>query len=603
MPTAVGIDLGTTNSVVAFVKDGKPLAIPNDEGRTIVPSVISFDAEGRTTVGDAARDEGVENAVRTVYSVKRLMGRSYADVQDEIATLPYPVTDTGRIVAVPIDGKHWTAPELSAIILQALRTRAESYLLTDVKQAVVTVPAYFNDAQRQATRDAGRIAGLDVLRIINEPTAAAIAYGLDKEERGAIAVYDLGGGTFDISILDRHEGALDVRAVGGDTRLGGDDFDLALQGYLAARIKEQSGVDVLAHPIASQRVRRAAEDAKLHLSDAHEFSLSLAFPELDGLEYEAELTRDEFESLIAPIVQRTVEPCIDAMKQAGYKRGDIGAVALVGGSTRIPLVQRIVREIFGVEPRTDLNPDEVVALGAAVQASVLSGGLTLQLAPVVLDVTPLSLGVEAYGGGTVKLLPRNSKIPAFARDEFTTAVDSQTSIDVHVVQGERERAADNRSLARFKLPIEPQPAGLPRVQVTYLIDANGILNVTAKDLRSGHEQNVQVQPTYGLTDEEVDKMMFDAMQNRESDRALAAFHHEQRAAELTLSATEKEMVKRGAGLSDEVKAEIEAAAQSVREALQTGDGEKVKAAAQKLDAATRPLAADIMNEVVRDVQK
>lgn len=601
MALTVGIDLGTTNSVVAVMQSGAPHAIA-ENGRAIVPSVVFFAPDNRVVVGDEAREHQVENAARTVFSAKRLMGRSFADVQSEAASLPYSIVDTGKLAAIEIGEKQFTAPEISALILRALKDRAEDFLKTDVNSAVVTVPAYFNDAQRQATRDAGRIAGLNVLRIINEPTAAAIAYGLDKEERGAIAVYDLGGGTFDISVLDRREGALEVRAVGGDTHLGGDDFDRTLQQHLGAQIKKQTGVDALANVTASQRLRRAAEDIKFALSSQLETQLALAFPELNNLEWETTVTREEFETLIAPIVQRTVAPCLDALKEAGYARGEIGAVALVGGSTRVPLVQRTVREIFGVEPRTDLNPDEVVALGAAVQAAVLSGGISLELTPVVLDVTPLSLGVEAYGGGTVKLLPRNAKIPAFAREEFTTAVDNQTSIDVHVVQGERERAADNRSLVRFKLPITPQPAGLPRVQVTYLIDANGILNVTAKDVRGGGEQQIQVQPTYGLTDEEVDAMMRAAFENAATDRALNAFHHEARAAELTLSSTEKELA-RAQNLDDATRAEIESAAQSVRDALQTQDAETVQAAAKKLDAATRPLAAQLMETVVQSVQK
>ncbi|HEX8552775.1 MAG TPA: molecular chaperone DnaK [Abditibacteriaceae bacterium] len=601
MATAVGIDLGTTNSVVAAMDNGQPRAIA-ENGRTIVPSVVLFREDGQTLVGDEAREHQVENAARTVFSAKRLMGRSFADVADDISSLPYRVVDTGKLAAVEIDGRHLTAPEISATILRALKMRAENYLKTDVTSAVITVPAYFNDAQRQATRDAGRIAGLNVLRMINEPTAAAIAYGLDKEERGAIAVYDLGGGTFDISVLDRREGALDVRAVGGDTHLGGDDFDRTLQQYLGARVQRETGVDALANATAAQRLRRAAEDVKIALSSAPETHIGLAFPELDGLEWNVEISREEFETLIAPIVQRTVAPCLDALKESGYVRGEIGAVALVGGSTRVPLVQRVVKEIFGVEPRTDLDPDEVVALGAAVQAGVLSGGISLAMTPVVLDVTPLSLGVEAYGGGTVKLLPRNAKIPAFAREEFTTAVDNQTSIDVHVVQGERERAADNRSLARFKLPITPQPAGLPRVQVTYLIDANGILNVSAKDLRGNSEQQIQVQPTYGLTDDEVDAMMRAAFENAKEDRALAAFHHEARAAELTLASTEKELA-RATTLDDATRSEIEVAAQAVRDALQTKDAATVTAAARQLDTATRPLAEQLMNAVVEKVKE
>jgi len=496
----VGIDLGTTNSLVAWVKDGVPQVIRDRQGDGLVPSVVSFEDEGTVHVGREAQRRLLTEAQRTVYSVKRFMGKGRDDVQDETRHFPFRIGGDGGVLRIGVGDREFTPPEISAFVLRELKHRAETFFAeqgefdNEVDRAVITVPAYFNDAQRTATRDAGRIAGLEVLRIINEPTAASLAYGLDKRHAGIIAVYDLGGGTFDISILRVEDGVFQVLSTNGDTHLGGDDIDLLLMDLV---------LDGPRSPEAVQEIRKAAIQAKIDLSERDETTLQ-----------GRTVTRAEFEALIAPVVERTLAPCRQALADAGVESSSIDEVVLVGGSTRIPLVRRRVEELFGKKPHSELNPDEVVALGAAVQADILMTGNREML---LLDVTPLSLGIETMGGVTSKIIMRNSTIPATGSEMFTTAVDNQTAVDIHVLQGERELVADNRSLARFKLRgIPPMPAGLPRVRVQFQIDANGILSVTASELRTEIEQTVEVKPSYGLTDEQVEQMLLDSFENAEA---------------------------------------------------------------------------------------
>ncbi|RPJ79577.1 MAG: Fe-S protein assembly chaperone HscA, partial [Acidobacteria bacterium] len=511
MSHVVGIDLGTTNSLVAYVKDGVPVIIGDEHGDGLVPSVVSLGADGSIYVGREAQRRLLTDPARTVYSVKRFMGRGIGDVQSEASLFPFSVGgEEGGVVRIGLGDRVLTPPEISALILKELKQRAERHFLSqgefdfEVDRAVITVPAYFNDAQRTATRDAGRIAGLEVLRIINEPTAASLAYGLDKRQLGTIAVYDLGGGTFDISILRVEGGVFQVLSTNGDTHLGGDDIDQ----LLVRRILADLPAAAAANAEAVQAVRKAAVHAKWDLSEFEETTLRLeSFPGVKSVPREWRITRSEFEDLARPVVQRTVQPCRQALADAGLGPADIDEVVLVGGSTRMPLVRRTVEWLFGQRPHSDLNPDEVVALGAAIQADILTTGNRDIL---LLDVTPLSLGIETMGGAVSKILFRNSPIPASGSEMFTTFVDNQTAVDIHVLQGERELAADNRSLARFKLRgIPPMPAGLPRIQVRFQIDANGILSVTARELRTNIEQAIEVKPSYGLTDEEVERMLLE----------------------------------------------------------------------------------------------
>jgi chaperone protein DnaK len=482
MSRIVGIDLGTTNSLVAYVDRGAPRVIPDAEGRALLPSIVAYTPEG-VLVGDAARRQLVRNPARTIYSVKRLMGRGYEDVQGELAHLPFEVVPAAEVVRIRVGEREVTPPEVSAQILRALRQRAEAALGEKVEQAVVTVPAYFNDSQRQATKDAGRIAGLDVLRIVNEPTAASLAYGLQKLAQGTIAVYDLGGGTFDISILRVKDGVFEVLATNGDTHLGGDDFDRVLVDWLLEDIRAAHGADLSGDAEARQELRLAAEAAKCRLSFEPRTQLAIPFGDFV---YRRDITREDLEARFGPLVERTLGPCRLALRDAGLEPADVDEVVLVGGSTRVPLVRRRVEALFGKTPHSQLNPDEVVALGAAVQAQILAGGITDML---LLDVTPLSLGIETLGGIVSILIARNTTIPTMAKEQFTTSADGQTVVDLHVLQGERELARDNRSLARFELRVDPMPAGMPKIEVTFLIDANGILQVHAKELRSGKESS------------------------------------------------------------------------------------------------------------------
>jgi molecular chaperone DnaK len=515
----VGIDLGTTNSLVAFMQGETPIVIPGEDGSNLVPSVVALDENNQSVIGNAARKYLIETPERAVYSIKRLMGRGVEDIHEELKLFPFRLAEDlqpGEVLRIKLGDRMFTPPEISALILRQLKRNAERYFGGLVTKAVITVPAYFNDAQRQATKDAGRIAGLEVLRLVNEPTAASLAYGLDKKQNGIVAVYDLGGGTFDISILKLHDGIFEVIATNGDTHLGGDDIDNLLITIALADIQGDLGLDLRRNAEAVQAIRKAVIEAKIALS--FEPSVKLDIELSSGKRYQREITREQFEQLVQPIIDRTVGPCKQALKDANLKPEQIDEVVLVGGSTRIPKVRTLVKEMFCREPHTDLNPDEVVALGAAVQANILGGGSEATQNMLLLDVTPLSLGIEVAGGVTDKIILRNSTIPASATQFYTTQVDGQANVAIHVLQGERELAKDCRSLARFDLKgIPPMAAGIPRVEVKFLIDANGILNVSAREQRSGKQAEIQVQPSYGLTDEQVEGMILDSFDNAEED--------------------------------------------------------------------------------------
>ena len=528
----VGIDLGTTNSLVAYMQGDQPVVIPGVDGSNLVPSIVALDpvdptaenARPTVTVGNTARRALIATPERAIYSVKRLMGRGLEDVQEELKLFPFHLAEDlqpGEVLRIRLGELTFTPPEISAYVLRQLKRNAERYFGTPVTKAVITVPAYFNDAQRQATRDAGRMAGLDVLRLVNEPTAAALAYGLDRAKEGIIAVYDFGGGTFDVSILKLNDGIFEVIATNGDTHLGGDDIDNLLSAVAIDEIFNDHGIDLRQQPDAIQAVRKAVIEAKIRLSSEPSALLDLELP--GGLRYQREIPRPVYEQLIAGVLARTAAPCRQAMADAGITADQIDEVVLVGGSTRIPAVRTLVDQIFqlsarGKQPHTDLNPDEVVALGAAVQANILAGSSAVTDDMLLLDVTPLSLGIEALGGVVARIIQRNSTIPASATEHFTTGVDGQTNVAIHVVQGERELASDCRSLARFDLKgIPPMPAGLPRIEVKFLIDANGILQVSAREQRSGQQASIEVKPTYGLTDEQVETMILDSFDNAEAD--------------------------------------------------------------------------------------
>jgi molecular chaperone DnaK len=519
----VGIDLGTTNSLVAYMQGDSPVVIPGEDGLNLVPSVVALDQKNQIIVGNAARKYLIETPERAVYSIKRLMGRGVEDIQDELKLFPFKLADDleqGEVLRIKIGERTYTPPEISALVLRQLKRNAERFFGAPVTQAVITVPAYFNDAQRQATKDAGRIAGLNVLRLVNEPTAASLAYGLDKKKNGIVVVYDLGGGTFDISILKLHDGIFEVIATNGDTHLGGDDIDNLLIAIALDDIRGDLGLDLrrdLPHNgEAVARIRKAVIEAKIALSSQASAKLDVDLP--GGKKYQREISLEVFEQMIQPIIDRTVGPCRQALKDAGLKPEQIDEVVLVGGSTRIPKVRRLVQDLFGRKPHTDLNPDDVVALGAAVQAHILGGGSEITQDMLLLDVTPLSLGIEVAGGVTDKIILRNSTIPASATQHYTTQVDGQTNVAIHVLQGERELARDCRSLARFDLKgIPPMTAGMPRIEVKFLIDANGILRVSAREQRSGQEAEIDVQPTYGLTDEQVENMLLESYDFAEED--------------------------------------------------------------------------------------
>jgi molecular chaperone DnaK len=596
----VGIDLGTTNSLVAWMNLTKPEVIPGEDGDKLVPSIVSVLPDGEIIAGNAARGELIEHPDRTIYSVKRLMGRGVDDVQDELKLFPFRIAEGSEsVIRVQLGEKTFTPPEVSAFILRQLKKNAEAALGATVSKAVITVPAYFNDAQRQATRDAGRIAGLDVLRLVNEPTAAALAYGLDKRKEGIIAVYDLGGGTFDISILRLHDGIFEVLATNGDTHLGGDDIDNRLLRIALEDVQSEWGEDLSHIGEAVQTLRRDVIRAKESLSFAPAARIEF---EWRGRQYQREITRELFENLIRDIVDRTIGPCRDCMRDAGITPEQIDEVVLVGGSTRIPLVRSAVEVLFRAKPHTELNPDEVVALGAAVQAGILSGTVEDQL---LLDVTPLSLGIETYGGVVSKIIHRNSTIPASASETFTTGVDGQTNVLIHVVQGERELAKDNRSLARFDLKgIDPMPAGMARIEVRFLIDANGILNVTARDARTGQEHSVDVKPSYGLTDEQVEAMIEASIDHAEEDYRAAQVASARVDADAILAATDK--AKRNEAyleLSDDERRRIADAVNRLQLAYHSDDHNVIRAHIETLNEATQSLAENMMNAAVRSALK
>ena len=612
----VGIDLGTTNSLVAYMEGDTPVVIPGVDGSNLVPSVVALDpipvpipADGyrpTVTVGNSARKALIQTPERVIYSVKRLMGRDLKEIHEELKLFPFRLAgdvEDGEVPRIQLGELRFTPPEISAYILRQLKRNAERFFSAPVTQAVITVPAYFNDAQRQATKDAGRMAGLEVLRLVNEPTAAALAYGLDRANAGTIAVYDLGGGTFDISILKLRDGIFEVQSTNGDTHLGGDDIDNLLLAIALNEIHAEHGVDLRQHPGAVQAVRKAAIEIKIQLSTEPIARFDIELP--NGDRYQREIPREVFEMLIEPVLKRTAGPCKQALADAGITPEQIDEVVLVGGSTRIPAVRQLVDELFhltarGKRPHTKLNPDEVVALGAAVQASILSGASKSTEEMLLLDVTPLSLGIEALGGTVARIIQRNSTIPASATEHFTTGVDGQTNVAIHIVQGERELAADCRSLARFDLKgIPPMSAGLPRIEVKFLIDADGILHVTAREQRSGQAAHIEVKPTYGLTDEQVESMILDSFDNAEADFAKRLLIEARNEAETILAAVER-APENPAWMQltgDEQKA-IKLASDYLNKVKQSENATAIREATLILDHATRRFAELMMESAV-----
>ncbi|MDR2314356.1 MAG: molecular chaperone DnaK [Spirochaetaceae bacterium] len=606
MGKIIGIDLGTTNSCVAVLEGGEPVVIQNSEGGRTTPSIVGFTSKGERVIGQPAKNQMITNPENTVYSIKRFMGRRYSEVGNEMKLVPYKVAEQGDDVRVDIEGKKYSPQEISAFVLQKMKKTAEDYLGEPVTEAVITVPAYFNDAQRQATKDAGKIAGLEVKRIINEPTAASLAFGFNKEMKQdrMIAVYDLGGGTFDISILELGEGVFEVKSTNGDTHLGGDDFDRRIQEWLIAEFKNDTGIDLSQDRMALQRLREAAEKAKIELSAMQTTEINLPFVTADqsGPKHlQKSLTRAKFEQMVADLLERSKEPCKKALADAGLTADDIHEIILVGGSTRIPAVQQIVKELFKHEPNKGVNPDEAVAIGAAIQGSILAGDVKDVL---LLDVTPLSLGIETLGGVMTRLIPRNTTIPTRKSQIFSTAADGQTAVSIQVLQGEREMANQNRVLGRFDLVgIPPAPRGVPQIEVTFDIDANGIVHVSAKDLGTGKEQKIRIESSSGLSDSDIDRMVKEAELHAEEDkreRERAEVHNE---ADSMIYGTEKNLKDLGDKVNAADKAKTEEALADLKKALEGGDIQTIKEKTESLKQASYKIAEEIYKQQAAAGQK